>query len=171
MSPSCTSLNGALSLAHPKIYAPAALVSIMATLRAQGLRSVFTNGCYDILHPGHVDLLSRARLLGDALVLALNTDASVKRLGKGPERPVQSLAARAYVAAHLNCVDFVTYFDEDTPYNLIAQLMPHVLVKGGDWPAEQIVGRALVESAGGLVVSLPLLEGYSTTAIVHKARQ
>lgn len=155
-----------LTLAHPKIVAPAHLAVITADMRTQGHRIVFTNGCYDILHPGHVDLLSRARLLGDALVLALNTDASVKRLGKGAERPVQSLAARAYVAAHLGCVDYVTYFDQDTPYELIALLMPHVLVKGGDWAVERIVGRDIVEVAGGLAVSLPLLQGYSTTAIV-----
>lgn len=162
MSPSCSSLT----LAHPKIVAPVPLAALMADMRAQGRRMVFTNGCYDILHPGHVDLLSRARMLGDALVLALNTDASVKRLNKGPERPLQTLAARAYVTAHLECVDYVTWFDEDTPYTLISLLQPQVLVKGGDWPVEQIVGRHIVEAAGGLVVSLPLLHGYSTTSIV-----
>ena len=158
------------SLAHPKIMEPAALASIMAGLRAQGQRVVFTNGCYDILHPGHVDLLARARLLGDALVLALNTDASVRRLGKGADRPVNPLAVRAYVAAHLSSVDYVTWFEEDTPLELITLLRPQVLVKGGDWPVERMVGREVVEADGGLVASLPLLQGHSTTALIEYIR-
>lgn len=159
-----------LSLSHPKILPPVALAERTTLLRAEGRRVVFTNGCYDILHPGHVDLLSRARLLGDALVLALNTDASVRRLGKGPDRPLNPFAVRAYVVAHLEVVDFVTWFDEDTPLACIRLLRPQVLVKGGDWPVERIVGRDVVEADGGLVVSLPLLEGYSTTGLVERIR-
>lgn len=150
---------------------PAALAGLMAEQRTQGRAVVFTNGCYDILHPGHVDMLSRARLLGDALVLALNTDASVRRLGKGADRPVNPLPVRAYVAAHLEAVDWVTWFDEDTPLKLITLLRPQVLVKGGDWPVERIVGREVVEAHGGLVASLPRLEGYSTTALLETVRQ
>ncbi|MEG2173540.1 MAG: adenylyltransferase/cytidyltransferase family protein [Desulfovibrionaceae bacterium] len=147
----------------------------MQTLRQQWqgagpVRVVFTNGCYDLLHPGHVDLLSRARMLGDVLVLALNTDDSVRRLGKMPAvpaRPVQPLAVRAYMAAHLSMVDVVTYFAQDTPLEVVRLVQPDVLVKGGDWALEQIVGREIVEARGGLVVSLPVLQGYSTTALIR----
>lgn len=135
-----------------------------------GYRLVFTNGCFDILHPGHVDLLQRARALGDGLVLGLNSDASVRRLGKGPERPLNSEAERAFVLAGLTCVDFIVVFDEDTPLELIQTVRPHVLVKGGDWPVEQIVGRDVVAAEGGEVVSLPLLSGYSTTGLVERIR-
>lgn len=169
------------SLSHPKIVQPAALADMLARFRAGGKRAgeeqgaegrkvVFTNGCYDILHPGHVDLLARARLLGDALVLALNTDASLRRLGKGADRPVNPFPVRAYVAAHLEAVDWVTWFDEDTPLELITLLRPQVLVKGGDWPVERIAGRDVVEGDGGLVVSLPLLQGYSTTSLLETVR-
>ena len=157
-------------LQHPKIVEPLALAERIAALREQGEKLVFTNGCYDILHPGHVDLLARARLLGDCLVLALNTDASVRRLGKGADRPVNPLPVRAYVAAHLSSVDFVTWFDEDTPLALITLLRPQVLVKGGDWPVENMVGRDAVQGDGGLVVSLPLLPGHSTTALLEHIR-
>ncbi len=159
-------------LAHPKIQALPELLTTLAELRARdpGVRVVFTNGCYDLLHPGHVDLLARARALGDLLVLGLNSDDSVRRLGKGPGRPVNPLAVRAYVLAHLESVDFVTAFDEDTPYTLIAAIRPQVLVKGGDWPIERIVGRDVVQAAGGTVHSLPLLPGYSTTELIARIR-
>lgn len=161
-------------LTHPKIIAYADIAAHVRALRAAGpLRVVFTNGCFDLLHPGHVDLLARARMLGDVLVLGLNTDDSVRRLGKQPQavpRPVQSLAVRAYVAAHLSVVDIVTDFAQDTPQELIEQVQPDVLVKGGDWPVERIVGREIVEARAGLVLSLPLLEGFSTTGIIQKIR-
>lgn len=156
-------------LQHPKIISAAHIAAHIQALRSAGpVRVVFTNGCYDLLHPGHVDLLARARMLGDVLVLALNDDASAARLGKSlVPRPVQPLAVRAYMAAHLSAVDVVTNFTEDTPLDLIARVQPDVLVKGGDWPVEQIVGRDIVEARGGLVVSLPLLQGFSTTATLE----
>ncbi|HIU16992.1 MAG TPA: D-glycero-beta-D-manno-heptose 1-phosphate adenylyltransferase [Candidatus Avidesulfovibrio excrementigallinarum] len=155
-------------LSHPHVMELPALLDWLAPLRAAGKRIVFTNGCYDILHPGHVDLLERARALGDVLVLGLNSDDSVRRQNKGPERPVNPYPARAFVLAHLASVDAVTGFDEDTPAALIRAVQPDVLVKGGDWTPDRIVGRDIVEARGGKVVSLPLLPGYSTTAIVNK---
>lgn len=132
--------------------------------------AVFTNGCYDLLHPGHVDLLDRAKSLGDLLVVGLNSDDSVRRLGKGAERPINPLPVRAFVLAHLACVDAVTWFEEDTPLELIRLLRPRVLVKGGDWPLDRIVGRDVVEALGGSVHSLPLLPGFSTTSLVRRLR-
>lgn len=127
---------------------------------------VFTNGCFDILHPGHVDYLERARALGDCLIVGLNSDASVRRL-KGVTRPINPQESRAWVLAALRCVDGVIIFDEDTPLELIQVVEPNILVKGGDWPVERIVGREVVESRGGRVLSLPLLPGYSTTGLVE----
>ena len=142
----------------------------LAGLRDAGSKIVFTNGCYDILHPGHVDLLARAGALGDILVLGLNSDDSVRRLEKGLDRPLNPFAARAFVAAHLTSVDFVTIFNEDTPLALIERIRPDVLVKGGDWPIEAIVGGDAVKAWGGRVFSLPLLEGWSTTGLVERIR-
>ena len=159
------------ALSHPKILHGRTLLERLAELRRTGKRLVFTNGCYDILHPGHADLLNRAKLLGDALLLAVNDDASVRRLGKAPDRPVNPLEVRMYMAAQLSCVDLVTSFSEDTPLECIRLIRPHVLVKGGDWPLEKIAGRALVEADGGKVCSLPLLPGYSTTALIERIRQ
>jgi len=156
--------------AHPKVLALPEFLSRKAGL-PPGFRLVFTNGCYDILHPGHVDLLARARALGDGLILGLNSDASVRRIKgslPGPRRPVNSQEERAFVLAGLESVDFVVVFDEDTPLELIRAVRPHVLVKGGDWGLERIVGRAEVEADGGLVVSLPLLPGYSTTGLIER---
>jgi len=130
-----------------------------------GKKVVFTNGCYDILHPGHIRLLESARSLGDILILALNTDASVQRL-KGPTRPLVSQDERAELAAALQAVDAVTFFDEDTPRELIAALLPDILVKGADW-SHFIAGREEVEAAGGKVLALPLEPGYSTTGILE----
>ncbi len=130
---------------------------------------VFTNGVFDILHRGHVEYLWAARSLGDALVIGLNTDASVRRL-KGPERPLNSEDDRAMVLAALGCVDAVTLFGEDTPRELIAALLPDVLVKGGDYRPEEVVGRAEVEGAGGRLVLIPFLEGRSTTGLVERIR-
>jgi rfaE bifunctional protein nucleotidyltransferase chain/domain len=127
---------------------------------------VFTNGCYDILHPGHIRLLESARSLGDILILALNTDASVQRI-KGPARPLIAQAERAELAAALQAVDAVTFFDEDTPRELIAAVLPDVLIKGADW-AHFIAGREEVEAAGGEVLALPLEPGYSTTGILEE---
>ncbi|MGH9787766.1 MAG: D-glycero-beta-D-manno-heptose 1-phosphate adenylyltransferase [Candidatus Acidiferrales bacterium] len=134
-----------------------------------GKRVVFTNGCFDLLHPGHVRLLEQARALGDALVVGLNSDSSVRRL-KGGSRPLLAEAGRAEILAALECVDAVTLFEEDTPRELIAALVPDVLVKGGDWKREQIVGREEVEAAGGRVVVIPYVEGYSTSALIEKMR-
>ena len=129
---------------------------------------VFTNGCFDLLHRGHVEYLTAARQLGDRLVLGLNTDASVSRL-KGPGRPVTPEQDRATVLAGLAAVDAITFFDEDTPRTLIATLLPDVLVKGGDYRPEDIVGKTEVEAAGGRVIVLPYLEGRSTTYILQRA--
>jgi len=131
-----------------------------------GKKVVFTNGCYDILHPGHIRLLESARSLGDILILALNTDDSVQRL-KGPTRPLISQDQRAELAAALEAVDAVTFFDEDTPRELIAAVLPDILIKGADW-AHFIAGREEVEAAGGQVLALPLEPGYSTTNIVDE---
>ena len=138
--------------------------------RKAGERIVFTNGCFDILHYGHVDYLARAAGLGDRLVVGLNSDASVSRL-KGTHRPIQGEQSRLHVMAALGFVDAVTLFEEDTPLELIRLLMPDVLVKGGDWQPEQIVGSGLVLAAGGEVHSLPFIEGYSTTAIENKIKR
>jgi D-beta-D-heptose 7-phosphate kinase/D-beta-D-heptose 1-phosphate adenosyltransferase len=131
---------------------------------------VFTNGVFDLVHPGHVEILEAARGLGDALVVGINSDASASRLGKGPGRPVQAADARARVVAGLAAVDRVVLFDEDTPLALIEALAPNVLVKGGDYTRDTIVGADFVESRGGAVYAIPLLPGQSTTAIVERLR-
>ena len=153
-----------------KIVDRKALIAARQRLREAGLRVVFTNGCFDLLHPGHVHYLAEARALGDALIVALNSDSSVRRL-KGEGRPILNEAERADVMAALAAVDWVTVFDEETPRQLIAALLPDVLVKGGDWPIEQIVGRAEVEAAGGRVLSLPYRQGSSTTDIIARIRK
>ncbi|GFM38153.1 cytidyltransferase [Desulfovibrio psychrotolerans] len=156
---------------HPAVFSAARRDALLAALAPhRGRRIVFTNGCYDIVHPGHADLLARARALGDLLVLGLNSDASVRSLGKGTDRPVNPFPVRAYVLAHLAAVDFVAEFEEPTPYELIRAVRPQILVKGGDWSVDRIVGRDLVEADGGTVVSLPLLPGFSTTALLERIR-
>ncbi len=142
-------------------------------VRIKGLMRplVFTNGCFDILHRGHVTYLAQARALGSSLIVALNTDASVRRLGKGDGRPINRLDDRAAVMAALQSVDLVTWFDEDTPLSLITALRPDVLVKGGDWSEDDIVGGAEVHGWGGRVVSIPFMHERSTTAVVEKIRQ
>jgi rfaE bifunctional protein nucleotidyltransferase chain/domain len=155
-----------MSLAHPKIIERAALPGRLPALR-QGKRLVFTNGCFDLLHPGHCDLLARCRAMGDLLLVAVNSDESVIRL-KGPTRPVTPLRERMFVLAHLECVDLVTSFHEDTPLDLLGEVLPDVLAKGGDWPLDKIVGRNLVEARGGRVASLPLLPGFSTTETIAR---
>ena len=138
--------------------------------RSQRGQVVFTNGVFDLLHPGHVELLEAARREGDALVVGVNADASVRRLGKGPERPLAGESARARVVAGLAAVDCVVLFDEDTPLELIRALEPDVLVKGADYPRDRIVGAELVEARGGRVVRVPLVTGYSTSALVERLR-
>jgi len=138
-------------------------------LRASGKKLVVTNGCFDILHPGHIRSLEQARELGDALVVGLNSDASVRQL-KGEGRPVLPGQERAEILAALECVDAVVMFDDLTPHEVIARLLPDVLVKGGDWAGDQIVGREEVEAAGGRVVSAPVVPGFSTTEILRKIR-
>jgi D-beta-D-heptose 7-phosphate kinase/D-beta-D-heptose 1-phosphate adenosyltransferase len=141
------------------------LVEQRALWKRQGKTVVFTNGCYDLLHPGHVRLLEEARSLGDVLILALNSDASVRRM-KGPSRPLIAENERAAMALALAAVDAVALFDEDTPREIIAEVLPDVLVKGADW-SHFIAGREEVEAAGGRVLTIPLEPGYSTTNIVE----
>lgn len=133
----------------------------------KGKKIVFTNGCFDLLHVGHVRYLQQARSLGDFLVVALNTDASVKRL-KGPDRPVQTEEDRAEIMAALECVNAVTFFDDPTPIQVIERVRPDILVKGGDWPVEKIVGADFVMKNGGSVQSLPFHPGRSTTGLIEK---
>lgn len=130
---------------------------------------VFTNGCFDILHLGHVTYLAQARQLGDALVVGLNSDASVRRL-KGPSRPVNDQNARAQLLAALECVDYVVVFEEDTPFNVITQVVPDVLVKGGDYSIDNIVGADFVMQNGGNVLTIPFVDGFSTTSIIENLK-
>jgi len=149
-----------------RLYTREELIVSRRLWKAEGKKVVFTNGCYDILHPGHIRLLERARSLGDILILALNTDESVQRL-KGPTRPFFDERTRAELALHLEAVDAVILFGEDTPRELIAAVLPDVLVKGADW-THFIAGREEVEAAGGHVYALPLEPGYSTTGIADR---
>ena len=149
-----------------RLYSRAELVDRRRRWKTEGKTVVFTNGCYDLLHPGHIRLLERARSLGDVLILALNSDASVQRF-KGPSRPLLPERERAEIAGALEAVDAVTLFDEDTPRELIAEVLPDVLIKGADW-SHFIAGREEVEAAGGLVTTLPLEPGQSTTNIVER---
>jgi len=150
-----------------KILARDALIIRRREWKDNRRRVVFTNGCFDLLHPGHIQLLEQARALGDVLVVGLNSDRSLQEL-KGPGRPLVPERERAEVLAGLAAVEAVTVFDEPTPQELVAALVPDILVKGGDWGENEIVGRAEVEAAGGRVVRLPLLEGYSTSQLIAK---
>lgn len=158
-----------MRLPADKVLSRDALLSRFGRPRSE--RLVFTNGCFDLLHPGHVTYLARARALGDALVIGVNTDASVRRLEKAADRPLVAQEARALVLAALESVDAVCLFDEDTPAALIEALLPDVLVKGGDYRPEQVVGREAVEGAGGRVEIIPFVEGYSTTALLRRIRE
>jgi len=152
------------ALAHPKFQT----LESFTNTTGQGLRSlVFTNGCFDLLHAGHVHLLRQARSYGDMLVVGLNSDRSIRNL-KGPTRPITPLEHRAYVLAGLECVDVILAFEHDTPLALIKAVRPQVLIKGGDWPEDQIVGAAEVKSWGGAVFSLGLLPGFSTTSLIER---
>jgi rfaE bifunctional protein nucleotidyltransferase chain/domain len=155
---------------HPAILSLEEAILRFGREKRNGRRIVFTNGCFDLLHPGHIGSLEQARALGDALLVGLNSDASVRQL-KGAGRPVLPERERAEILAALECVDGVVIFDDLTPREVIARLLPDVLVKGGDWPGDQIVGREEVEAAGGRVVSIPVVPGYSTTAILRKIRE
>lgn len=150
-----------------KIYALPQLQQQLEVWRTQGQKIVFTNGCFDLLHLGHVDYLEKARQLGDKLVLGLNTDASISRI-KGPSRPLQDEMSRARVMASLLFVDAVVLFNDDTPLELIKAVQPDILVKGDDYAVEQIVGHEVVMARGGEVKTVPLVKGYSTTNIVNK---
>lgn len=150
-----------------KILSLAELMVERERQRVAGRRVVFTNGCFDLLHPGHVRYLAQARALGDCLIVALNSDRSVREL-KGSRRPILNESERVEVMAALGCVDFVTVFDESTPRELIACLLPDILVKGGDWGVAAIVGREEVEAAGGEVRSLSFVEGCSTSEVIGR---
>jgi rfaE bifunctional protein nucleotidyltransferase chain/domain len=153
-----------------KLVAKDQLKNLLDGWKKNNLNIVFTNGCFDILHRGHVEYLCHARDLGDKLVLGLNTDASVKRLGKSPERPINSEATRATILAGLECVDAVILFDEDTPLQLINFVQPDVLVKGNDYRAEEIVGYDVVTAKGGKVITIQLVDGFSTTKLIEKMK-
>lgn len=156
-----------VSLAKSRVLAQPDARRLVERLRTEGRRIVFTNGVYDLLHPGHIRYLQRARSLGDALIVGVNADASVRRI-KGPSRPINPEAERAEVIAALACVDAAVIFDEDTPAAIVRLVQPDVLVKGADWPADQIVGRDTVEARGGRVVLVPVEQGYSTTALLER---
>jgi D-beta-D-heptose 7-phosphate kinase/D-beta-D-heptose 1-phosphate adenosyltransferase len=145
------------------------VVALVNQLRGEGKKIVFTNGVFDLLHPGHVRYLQHARTLGDALIVGINSDRSVRAV-KGPDRPITPEAERAEILAALTCVDAVAIFDEETPYEIISAMAPDVLVKGADWAESAIVGRDVVEARGGKVVRASIEEGYSTTSIVARIR-
>lgn len=153
-----------------KIIHPHDIVARLQDIKAKQ-PLVFTNGCFDIIHRGHVTYLAQARELGHSMIVAINTDASVKRQGKGDDRPINSLENRLAVMASLESVNYVTYFDEDTPLNLILQIMPDILVKGGDWTPDKIVGSSEIIANGGSVHSIPFLFQTSTTQLVKQIRQ
>jgi D-beta-D-heptose 7-phosphate kinase/D-beta-D-heptose 1-phosphate adenosyltransferase len=155
---------------HPAVLSLDDIILRFGRPKRNGQRVVFTNGCFDLLHPGHIRSLELARELGDALIVGLNSDASVCQL-KGEGRPVIPELERAEILSALESVDAVVIFDDLTPREVIARLLPDVLVKGGDWPGDQIVGREEVEAAGGRVVSIPVVPGYSTSAILQKIRE
>jgi len=146
------------------------LRTIVKQAQAEGKKIVFTNGCFDLIHSGHLHLLRQARTLGDMLVVAVNADQSVRAL-KGPQRPVLSEVGRAELIAALEMVDYVIVFDELDPCTILKELKPDVLVKGGDWPVDKVVGRDLVEQDGGTVVVIPYLEGHSTTKIIERMQR
>ncbi len=150
-----------------KIKSQSRLIKLTHALKKRGRKIVFTNGCFDILHKGHVKLLEKAKSLGDILVVAVNSDTSVKKI-KGPDRPLNNQADRAAIVAALGFVDFVTFFSEPTPENLIEKLTPDILVKGGDWKKKDIAGAGHVESRGGKVCSIKFVKGYSTSGFISR---
>lgn len=158
-----------LAVIQEKILSGDRLDRWLAVSRFKGRKIVFTNGCFDVLHRGHITYLAKAAALGNALVIGLNTDASVKRL-KGPSRPVQDEETRALVLASLGFVTAVVLFDEDTPYDLIKRIQPDVLVKGGEYKIEDIVGYDVVKGKGGTVLTIDMVEGFSSTGIIQKMK-
>lgn len=142
------------------------LVSIRNELRSQNKKVVFTNGVFDILHAGHVDYLIKAKKMGDVLIVALNSDSSVKRI-KGEKRPIIPQAERAFILSNLKCVDYVTIFEDDTPYEVIKKLIPDVLIKGADWSKEEIIGKDIVENAGGKIETIEFVNFQSSTNIIN----
>jgi rfaE bifunctional protein nucleotidyltransferase chain/domain len=153
-----------------KLKSRAAIARISRQAQAKGRRVVFTNGCFDLLHAGHVRLLEKAKQLGDVLIVGINSDASVRAQEKGPGRPVTTSRDRAEVVAGLRSVDYVVEFDEPTPARLVAGIRPDVLIKGADWSATSIVGRNTVLAKGGKVVRFPLVKGYSTTELIRRIK-
>jgi D-beta-D-heptose 7-phosphate kinase/D-beta-D-heptose 1-phosphate adenosyltransferase len=153
-----------------KIVTREQLVEQLQALQARGSRIVFTNGCFDLMHIGHTRYLQAAKALGDLLVVGVNSDESVRSLDKASDRPIVPEAQRAEVLAALGCVDFVVVFSESDPKALITAVQPDVLVKGGDWSLDRIIGRDVVEARGGLVRTIPLVPGFSTTALIHRIR-
>ena len=153
-----------------KVVTKAELIPLLERARREKQRIVFTNGCFDLMHIGHTRYLQAAKALGDILVVGVNSDASVKTLNKEPDRPIVGEAQRAEVVAALSCVDYVVMFPEPDPLNLITALQPDVLVKGGDWPIDRIIGREVVERRGGSVKTIPLVPGMSTTALIQRLR-
>ncbi len=150
-----------------KIKSVEELKAVVSGAKAEGKKVVFTNGCFDLLHRGHLHLLREAKKLGDILIVAINNDLSVKKL-KGPKRPILPEADRAELIGALEMVDYVTLFHEADPYHLIKELQPNILVKGGDWTTERIIGGEVVEKEGGRVVAVPYLDGYSTTQMIER---
>ncbi len=153
-----------------KIITKDQLATLLHLLKFKGKKIVFSNGCFDILHRGHIEYLAKASSLGDCMIIGLNTDASVKRL-KGHNRPVQDEVSRAMVMASLRFVDYVVLFDEDTPYDLIQFIKPDILVKGSDYKEDDIVGADIVKKNGGKVVTIDLVDGYSTTSIIERSKK
>ena len=151
---------------HPGVIPRNQTRTLGEQLKIEKKNIVFTNGVFDILHRGHVQYLNDARALGDTLVVGLNSDASVKRL-KGPSRPVVTESDRAFVLSNLKAVDYVIIFEEDTPYELISEILPNILVKGGDWAVDDIVGGDIVRAHGGIVKNIPFVNGHSTTSIIE----
>ncbi|MDH5740920.1 MAG: D-glycero-beta-D-manno-heptose 1-phosphate adenylyltransferase [Nitrospira sp.] len=146
------------------------LLSTLSAERARGKRIVFTNGCFDLMHVGHTRYLQAAKELGDVLIVGVNSDASVRSLDKAPDRPIVPDAQRAEVLAALGCVDYVVIFNESDPLQLITSVLPDILVKGGDWTLDRIVGRDVVEARGGVVKTIPLVPGVSTTGLLRRIR-
>ncbi len=151
-----------------KIISKEEALVYISSLQKQNKKVVFTNGCFDIIHPGHVDYLCQARDAGDYLILGLNTDTSVRKLNKAPNRPINNEHARAAVLAGLACINHIVFFDEETPLELIAFLKPNVLVKGNDYQVEKIVGYDIVKESGGEIITIPLLQGFSTSNVIKK---
>ena len=159
-----------MKTSRQKIKSQPQLELILSRLRVEGKKVVFTNGCFDILHPGHIRYLEKARAQGDLLVVAINSDDSVRRI-KGRDRPILGAEERCEMVSALGCVDFVTTFSEETPQTIIEKLVPDILVKGGDWPKDKIVGSEVVEAHGGKVSSIGFEKGFSTSRIIERIRR